>query len=225
MASSPRINYCQGDHVCTLFSTPEEQLQAAVEYISGGLARGERCLYVSCEVELKHFRAALKTGDINVGAEEKRGALLLLGKNDYYFKGGKVAPDSMISILHAAVEEALAAGFSGLCAAGDMTWLLEEFPGSETVAEYEARLNSFFKSNRALGLCQYNRNKLPDAALDNAIATHPYIRMEGPILLENPFYEAPEQAARRIARPNDGRRKIGLLDQSLAGSKGESTTV
>ena len=44
MSSSPRIVYQQGDHVCTLFTTPEEQLQAAVEYISGGLSRGERCL-------------------------------------------------------------------------------------------------------------------------------------------------------------------------------------
>lgn len=46
----------------------------------------------------------------------------------------------MISILRTAVEQALRAGFTGLCAAGDMTWLLEESPGSETVAEYAARV-------------------------------------------------------------------------------------
>src|SRR5579884_706084 len=104
MSSSPRMNYCQGDHVCTLFTTPEEQLQAAVEYIRGGLARGERCLYVCCERELGDFRAALNRAGMDVEAEEKRGALLLLCKHDYYFKGGRVAPDGMISMLRAAVE-------------------------------------------------------------------------------------------------------------------------
>lgn len=211
--SSPRIVYHQGDHVCTLFTTPEEQLQTAVEYISGGLERGERCLYVCCEHELDDFRSALKAAGIDVEAEEKRGALLLLSKNDYYCKGGRVDPDSMISILGAAVEEALRAGFSGLCAAGDMTWLVEELPGSERVAEHEVRLNRFFESNRALGLCQYNRTKLPDAALDHGIATHPYVRMEGPILVKNPWYELPEEAVKRKARPNDGERKIRDLEE------------
>lgn len=39
MIGSPRLSYHEGDHVCTLFSSPEEQLQAAVEYIRGGLSR------------------------------------------------------------------------------------------------------------------------------------------------------------------------------------------
>jgi len=212
MSSSPRIAYHQGDHVCTLFTTLEEQLQAAVEYISGGLGRGERCLYVCCEHGLPEFRAALKKAGINVDAEEKRGALVLRTKFDGHLQGGCFDPDKMISMLRAAVEDALAAGFAGLCAAGDMSWLLDEAPGSERAAEYEARLNHFYKANRALGLCQYNRNKLPDEALDHGLATHAYIRMEGGILLENPFYEPPEQAANRKARPHDGERKMREIE-------------
>jgi len=46
MERTPRIVYQQGDHVCTLFSSREEQLTAAIEYVRGGLERGERCLYV-----------------------------------------------------------------------------------------------------------------------------------------------------------------------------------
>lgn len=225
MSSSPRIVYQQGDHVCTLFTTPEEQLQAAVEYISGGLSRGERCLYICGEHEIPEFREALKQAGINVEWEEKRGALVLLNKHEAHLKGGSFDPDTMISTLHAAVEDALAAGFAGLCAAGDMSWLLDEAPGSERVAEYEARLNQFYKSHRALGLCQYNRNKLPDEALDHSIATHPYIRMEGGILLENPFYEPPEQAANRTARPRDGNRKIREIEARRAGSQGESMSA
>jgi len=212
MSASPRIVYQQGDHVCTLFTTPEEQLQAAVEYISAGLSRGERCLYVCCEHAVPEFRRELKNAGIQVELEEERGALLLMTKHDGHLKGGSFDPDKMISVLRAAVEDAIAAGFAGLCAAGDMSWLLDEAPGSEKLAEYESRLNHFYQTNRAMGLCQYNRNTLPDAALDHGIATHPYIRMEGPILLANPFYEPPEQAEKRTARPDDGSRKIRHLE-------------
>ena len=225
MSSSPRIVYHQGDHVCTLFTTPEEQLQAAVEYISGGLSRGERCLYVCCEHDIPEFRAALNEAGINVASEEERGALVLLTKHDGHLKGGSFDPDKMISMLHAAVKDALDAGFAGLCAAGDMSWLLDEAPGSEKLAEYEARLNHFYETNRALGLCQYNRNKLTDAALDHGIATHPYIRMEGPILLQNPFYEPPQEAAKRTARPTEGRRKIRHVEAKRAGAHAESASA
>ena len=138
---------------------------------------------------------------------------MLLNKHAGHLKGGSFDPDTMISTLGAAVENALAAGFAGLCAAGDMSWVLDEAPGSERLAEYESRLNDFYKTNRALGLCQYNRNKLPDEAVDHSIATHAYIRMEGGILLENPFYEPPEQAANRKARPQDGARKIREIEK------------
>ncbi len=212
MKTSPRMVYQQGDHVCGLYSTPDEQLQAAVEYVRGGLERGERCLYVCCTHSVDEFRAGLKKAGINVKAEEKRGALKLITKHEGHLEGGYFDPDKMISMLHAAVKQALDDGFNGLCAAGDMSWLLDEARGSERVAEYEARLNHFYKSNRALGLCLYNRTKLPDEALDHGLATHALIRIEGPILLENPFYEPPAEAARRKGRPSDLERKIRYVD-------------
>lgn len=197
MTSSPRVQYHQGDHVCALYSSRDEQLAAAIEYIRGGLARGERCLYVVCEHSPDEFRDGLRAAGIDVDAEEARGALLLLTKREGHLNGGRFDPDKMITMLHAAVKDALDAGFAGLCAAGDMSWLLDEAEGSERIAEYEARLNAFYPSSRALGLCLYNRTKLPPSTLDHGLATHPHVRIDGDVLLENPFYEDPEKAAWR----------------------------
>ncbi len=208
MIGAPRISYQEGDHVCTLFSSPEEQLRAAVEYIRGGLSRGERCLWVSCERSVAEFREALKKAGIDVKAEEQRGALLVVSKNEGHLKGGSFDPDRMIAMLHQAVKDALDAGFRGLCAGGDMSWLLDEAPGSERLVEYEARLNHFYRYNHALGLCTYNVRTMPAALLDDCMATHPTVRVDGPILMENPFYELPEKAMSRIARPQDVNRKI-----------------
>jgi len=56
----------QGDHVCTLYSNRDEQLAAAIDYIRGGLERGERCLYVCCEHSPDEFRAGLRAAGIDV---------------------------------------------------------------------------------------------------------------------------------------------------------------
>lgn len=206
--TAPRLTYQQGDHVCTLYSSPEEQLAAATEYIRGGLQRGERCLYVCCEHDVPSFRAALCAAGIDAEADERRGALVLLRKEDGHLTGGSFDPDRMIHMLELAVNDALAAGFTGLCAAGDMLWVLDGAPGTERLAEYEARLNAFYLSHRALGLCLYHRERLPPETLDHGIATHAYVRVAGPILLENPFYEPPRQAERRTA---DGQRLPSML--------------
>lgn len=208
---TPRMVYQQGDHVCTLYDSPEEQLRAAIEYIQGGLARGERCLYVCGEHDIADFCRALKAAGVQVEREQARGALILVTKHEAHLKGGTFDPAAMIDLLNTAVREALAQGFSGLCAAGDMTWLLDEAPGSERIAEYEAALNHFYSANNALGLCQYHRTKLPAAVLDHCMATHRYVRVDGPILLENPFYELPETAIHRIARPEGIEQRMNRL--------------
>lgn len=100
MSLASRIQYRQGDHVCTLYNDRDEQLAAATEYIRGGLERGERCLYVVCEHTPDEFRAGLRAAGIDVDAEESRGALLLLTKHDGHLKGGSFDPDKMISMLH-----------------------------------------------------------------------------------------------------------------------------
>ena len=215
MTPSQRIVYQQGDHVCTLYSSPEEQLSAAIEYIRAGLARGERCLYVCGEHTVRKFRSELRKAGIQVVAEEKRGALVIVTKEGAHLSGGTFSPDSMISLLHAAVRDALEAGFTGLCAAGDMNWILDGAPGSERAVEYEARLNDFYQSNRALGLCQYNRNTMPAEVLDHCMATHPYVRIEGPILLENPFYEDPAVAMNRHADVRSIESKLRRLDSRV----------
>jgi hypothetical protein len=207
------MQYRQGDHVCTLYSNRDEQLAAAIDYIRGGLARGERCLYVCCEHSPDEFRDGLRAAGIDVDAEEARGALLLITKREGHLAGGSFNPDKMITMLHAAVKDALDAGFEGLCAAGDMSWLLDEAPGSERISEYEARLNEFYPNSRALGLCLYNRNRLPAETLDHSMATHPHVRIAGNILLDNPFYEEPARAAARRADAADAGKKIAWLDR------------
>jgi hypothetical protein len=211
MGLSPRMGFQQGDHACMLYLTPEEQLVAASEYVRGGLERGERCVYVCCEHTPAELRVALRTAGVDAQAEEQRGALILLTKEHSHLEGGSFEPDRMMAMLEQALHDALAAGFKGLRAGGDMVWLLDEAPGCERIAEYEARLNRFYESTQSLGLCLYNLKTMPPALIDHCLATHKYIRIEGPILLTNPFYELPEEAYARVAQADTVHEKLHRL--------------
>jgi hypothetical protein len=211
---TPRVLYEHGDHVCTIYGSEQEQLSAAVDFIREGLARRERCIYVCCDHDCGTFRQVLRSAGINVEDAEARGALVLVTKDDAHLKGGSFSPSKMIEMIDAALNEALAAGFAGLRTAGDITWVLDDAPGSQRLVEYEARLNQFFAGKRAVCLCQYDRRRLPAATLDHCLATHPWVRMEGPILLANPFYEIPEEAMRRAAEPGQVETKLGHMESA-----------
>ena len=214
MNRTPRVVYQHGDHACTLYNSEEERLSAAIQYIRDGLAWHERCVYVCCDQDTDGFRAALESAGIEVAAEEARGALVLLTKAEAHLNGGAFDPAGLIAAIDAVLQDALNSGFAGLRAAGDMTWLLDQAPGSERLAEYEALLNRYCLNKPVIVLCQYNRRTIPSDMLDHCLATHPWVRMEGPILLTNPFYEPPETAIGRVASPGDVERKLGHLESA-----------
>ena len=142
------------------------------------------------------------------------GALILITKREGHLNGGTFSAAKMIDMLRGAVQDALDCGFAGLCAAGDMTWLLDDAPGSHEILEYEALLNRFYgdPKNKALGLCQYNRKTLPGQILDKCMATHKHIRIAGPMIVENPFYELPELAMSRAHDGADITEKLQQID-------------
>ena len=179
----------QGQHICTVYDTRAEQLAVAAEYISDGLARGERCLYAADSLGALHeIRRELGRHGIDAAAEEFRGALLLLTSDSAHLDGGSFDAERMLRMLNEAVEGALDAGFKGLRTCGDMSWLLRGAAGSDQVLEYEALLNQFFPTVRAVGMCQYDRSRLPDHIVQGALASHPWLA-DGRRNRPNPSYQ------------------------------------
>lgn len=218
MRRSARVDYKHGHHVCTLFNSREEQISAAVEFIQAGLARGEQCGYACCEQTPEEFREELRRAGVETEAEEARGALTVVGKDQGHLDGGAFDAARTIERIEAALSNALNAGFTGLCGAGDMTWLLDEAPGSHELLAYEALLNYFCSNRPVILLCQYNRERLPPRILDSCLATHPYVRVGTPGLLRNPFYESPERAMVRSRNGAGIDQKLTRLDAMSLGS-------
>lgn len=171
----------QGQHICALYDTVDEQIAVAVAYVADGLRRRERCLYVTgTEALLDAFRAGLAAEDIDVADAERRTALILRTSDQAHLEGGEFDSERMLRMLNDLVEDSLNQGFVGLRTCGDMSWLLDAPSGTHLVVEYESVLNQFFHHVRALGMCQYDCQRLPMALIEKAgIETHPSMVVQG----------------------------------------------
>jgi len=180
LTTRPPARFRHGDHVCAVYDTPEEQVRVAAHFIADGLRSGERCLFAGYSAQaLIDFCERLKAEGIDAHHERDRGALLLLTKEQAHLIDGVFDSERMLTMLNNAAEQALNDGYAGLRTCGDMTWLLDDAPGSTQVAEYEALVTELFKSVRALAMCQYDRARLPPGVLTNAFATHPTLVIAG----------------------------------------------
>lgn len=191
--------YRQGDHVCQVYNTPAEQLAVAVDFIAEGLRRNERCLYsVTTQAGLDRFSRALTTVGIDAQAAARDGRLLLLTKDAAHLRPGYFDAEAMLHMLSEHVEEALNDGYTGLRTCGDMSWLLDEAPGSEQIVDYEGLLNAFFRSVRATGMCQYDASRIPEGLLHHALATHPSIVVDDHHRANPYFGDSPVAAASHV---------------------------
>ena len=186
-----------GDHICCLFDTDEEHLEIAARYIADGLRQREHCLYCGWSSDiLRGFRDRLGQEGVDVDAMVKRGALTLATSTDLHLAGGRFDSEWMLRLLSDKLETVMNAGFTGLRTCGDMSWLLDEPAGAENIVIYEALCTQFFANSRAVGMCLYNRARLPMELIDHALATHPRTFVSGRHAL-NPLDRSREIAASR----------------------------
>ena len=178
----------RGDHVCAIYSTTEELTRDVASFLAEGLRSHERCWYVGDGAEIDSVRAALRKLGINVTADTKRGALQLISGDAAYIVHGTFHPEATIQIFNDAIEQAYTDGFTGFRAAAEMSWALNCADGAHQVIVYEALLKSLFASCRAIGLCLYDRKRMPLDVINGALCTHPIAGSHGHYGA-NPFYD------------------------------------
>ncbi len=180
--------FTRGDHVCALYSTTAELAREVASFLAEGLTRRERCWYGAAGNEMDAVRAALEQRGIDVAAETRRQALMLLAGEGAYVAHGRFNAESTLQVFNDAIEQVYTDGFTGFRAAADMSWALECEDGAHHVIVYEALLRTLFANCRAIGLCLYDRTRMPLPLLNGVLHTHPVAGLGGHYG-PNPFYD------------------------------------
>lgn len=180
------MSFRRGDHVCAIYSTTVELVRVVATFLAEGLDRGERCWYVASASETPLIRAELRKRKIEVDSEVRRGALRFVEAKDAYTVHGDFDPEGTIAVFNDAIEEALSDGFSGFRAAAEMSWAIDA--GVDRVIAYEALLKTMFATCDVVGLCLYDRARMPLPIINGALVTHPIVAVLD-LCQANPFYD------------------------------------
>lgn len=182
------------DHLCLIYETREEWRRAVVPFITIGLKRGEKCVYIVDTSTAGQVKGYLEQEGADAAAAEQKGQLVILSATEAYTSEGSFDPDRMISLLIEMTGKAVAEGYPSLRVTGEMTWALRGLPGSEKLIEYESKLNSFFPRYPCLAICQYDRWKFNPEVIKGVVMTHPLI-VRGSSIYRNFYYIPPEDFA------------------------------
>jgi hypothetical protein len=202
----------RGDHVCAMYSKPAELADVVARFLTDGLGHHEQCWYVASGDETDEVRAALEGLNVDVNAETARKALRLISARGAYIVHGEFEPEATMRIFNDAIEQAYADGFTGFRAAAEMSWALDREDGAHQLIVYEALLRSLFANCRAIGLCLYNRERMPLAVINGALSTHPVAGTHG-TYRANPFYDSTTHCLSAV-NEDDVLVKLQQLDRS-----------
>jgi PAS domain S-box-containing protein len=181
----------QGDHLCPIHDDLAEQAASSVAFIAAGLRSGERCLYVANDSPFEDLVQRFAGVGVHVAHETAIGSLKILTKHDVYLRGGKFDARGMLDYLAGCESAAVADGYAGLRFQGEMTWALDADVEGDRLIEYEAMLNEFLATHRAIIACHYLRSRFDPAFLHDLLVTHPLVAISD-LVCPNPYYQPPE---------------------------------
>lgn len=174
-------------HHCLIYDgPPARQLPVVAPLLAAGLGEGRRALYFGPEQEAALVRAALVERGLDVERETRRGGLVF-DTHRQAFDGPWTEARELLGALERTVGDALAHGFHGVVATGDMRWELGSDANVARAAEYERALEELMARLPLAGVCRYRRDTLPATAIRDALLTHRLVFV-GEELRESPYY-------------------------------------
>ncbi|HEX6517887.1 MAG TPA: MEDS domain-containing protein [Nocardioidaceae bacterium] len=146
--------FSPGDHASWVFDGDGSFTSAAAECLAEGARRGERLMFVTST-------AAGSGGDaldaVPAGQELlDRGQLTVHRLEDVYRIGSQAGPAAQARLLEAELDRALAAGFTGLRVASDLTELAADDRMLPRLMEYELAVDQLFSGRPAVVLCGFD---------------------------------------------------------------------
>jgi len=179
------------NHSCMIYQNADQQVTVTAEFLKIGLARNEQCVFLEMPEKLAQVRALLQEFGVDTADAERRKALVLSAKRDFLFQG-RFDSRRMLAFLSTAIADSSAMGFTALRATGDMNWELGAAQDFQLLIDYEAQLDAFARTQRLVGLCQYQRYTVSSLAICNALETHQGVVMGRNFCEDNLYYQPPD---------------------------------
>lgn len=177
-------------HACGFFSDVEDEYRVLLPFASDCAHRGEKCLHYLDSARQGERLERLAEAGIDVQTNSENGQLELRTWDNAYLRGGRFDPDEMLDLIDETLSSGRRFGRTRLWA--NMEWVLKDLPGSDSLAEYESRLNPVVEKNNGVVICAYQHGKYSASVVMDILRAHPML-IVGDVLQPNPLYVPTEQ--------------------------------
>ncbi|MGH2840054.1 MAG: MEDS domain-containing protein [Solirubrobacteraceae bacterium] len=171
LAARPLAGLLPGDHVCCSFGSDDEQQAIVARHARVALDRGAQFVYVADRCDEATVRAFLDEDGIDTDGGLASGQIQI---RRWLVPDGEIDVEAMIDAFEQRTATALAAGYSGLVSASEMSWSVDRQDESHRILRYELEVNRAFDAADVIGLCLYDRRLLAPSMLAPLEAAHGY---------------------------------------------------
>lgn len=161
------------DHLCWAYDEPGEFYSRAREFLADGLAQGQRVWYLGgCDTaawweELRDLPDAHGAG--------RPGAVRVESLSEWNANGAAVDPVGQVRVFAAGMQDALAAGFTGLRLVAESTRRLRTPEQLDAWACCELLADRYMMTLPFSALCAYNRAELGEETIAQVACLHPTV--------------------------------------------------
>jgi hypothetical protein len=155
MRPSPAVG-----HLCWAYDDLADFRACAVEFLGAGAAAGELTWYVGATTTSQIAAVLGDTGRF-------------VDVIEAYASGSVVDPAAQVAAYTTATEAALAAGYSGLRVAAEVSGLVGSPAQLDAFARYEFAIGRYMLTAPMRAVCGYDRGALGDTAIAEAACLHP----------------------------------------------------
>jgi hypothetical protein len=149
-------------HLCLIYDNEEQRQKIVSEYLAAGIRQGDLVRYFADTTSPEEVHTWLSDTGIELQKAEKDGYFSIIKAENAYCPNGRFVPREVIENTLSRYVMAKKAGYHGLRACGEMTWVFRDIPGSEHFLEYEVRLNMITETFPISGCA----NMTPDVLME-----------------------------------------------------------
>lgn len=181
-----------GVHICQIFSSNEERLDALLKFLRSGLAAGERTACFTDHLDEERLEIYLADHNLCCDKLKESGTLSTAGTREVYFKNDEFNPDQMLDLLRQYHKESVANGYPAARVIGEMTADIQTISGGTRLMEYESRVSQLLKECPVTAVCQYDAKAFDGDTIMKVLKVHPLMMIRGAVV-HNPYYIPPEE--------------------------------
>jgi hypothetical protein len=180
-------------HACAFVMGPEEEQAVIDPFLSEGMRRGQKAVYIVDPSHRDEHRARLRA------IAPSPQLLDVTSWNEAHLRGGRFDQDRMMADLESLITTHAATGEPPMRLVGQMGWIFSTPPGIEQLVAYEASVNDLLNRGKTPTVCVYDARRITGSMMIDLLRAHPLTIVNG-VLHENPFYTPASEMLKDLRR-------------------------